>query len=143
LKEDEEEVIINERPETYYRAINSEEKCREFETAAISFADIWLEAKSIIIDTHPWRVMNLNEHNKKFEDEQKRKRHRREGKRKRNNKIICRERRKEREQKIKRLEREEKKQRFRVRGQGWKAGKDKFKLKKLSNSVSKPKYRTE
>ncbi|GEQ68161.1 hypothetical protein JCM33374_g1828 [Metschnikowia sp. JCM 33374] len=143
LKEHEDEVIINERPEDYYRAFNSEEKRAEFEFAAVTFEDILREANASAIDAYPWKVVDLLKYNEKIEHDQKQKKHKREGKRKRQNKSICRERRKEREREIKRLEREEKKQRFKVKGQGWKVNKSRGKLEKSASRVEKPKYRTE
>lgn len=143
LKEEEEEIIINERPENYYRAIYSKDQHREFEISAVTYQDIWVEVNAPSIDSQPWKVMNLLEYNKKIELEKTHKKNKREGKRKRQNKSICRERRKEREKEIKRLEREAKKQRFRQSGQGWKSTKPRPKPAKSSQAVGKPKYRTE
>ncbi|KAM9897067.1 hypothetical protein OXX79_007102 [Metschnikowia pulcherrima] len=143
LREEDDDVVINERPESYYRAIYNEDQRQKFESAALSYDQILMEATATAVDTHPWKVINLIEHNKKIELEQKQKRNRREGKRKRQNKIICRERREDREREIKRLEREEKKLRYRARGQGWNVNKPRGKSEKPRSPAAKPKYRTE
>lgn len=143
LKDDEIDVVVNERPENYYRALYSAEERKEFEMVAVSFDELLFESRSNSIDSRPWKVINLSEHNAKIELELKRRHRKREGKRKRDNKIICRERRRDREKIEKRLQREVKNERFRVRKHDWSNKSSKAKLNKLSRNSTKPKYRTE
>lgn len=138
MKEEEEEVIVNERPESYYRAKYSSEEQLKFQQAAISAEDIFAELKLPAIDGWPWKVMSLKKHNENVEKEKLRGRRRRPGMKKRVNAIQCRERKQKREKAAKKLLREEqarfKKQKYR---------KFKPKTEKVVKQPSKPKYRTE
>ncbi|EGW32368.1 uncharacterized protein SPAPADRAFT_61448, partial [Spathaspora passalidarum NRRL Y-27907] len=109
LKEAEEEVINQERPESYYIAKYTPDQSRQFEVCA-------LDAKSIIEpvypsdDPRPWKCIDLNKYNAQIElVKNKEKRKSRPGKKKRETKIACRERRIERVQLAKKLQVEQKK----------------------------------
>lgn len=139
LKEDYEEVIVNERPESYYFARFSEEQKTQFIAAAITAEDIYEQA-NVVIDLQPWKCIDLKKYNLKIENELlKKKLNRRPGKKKRENKIACRERKLERAKTYKKIEKEKmaklKKKMFHKRG-----GK---KHKKKEVAPAKPKYRTE
>lgn len=138
MKEEEEEVIINERPEGYYRAIFSQDDRRQFEQSALSTEDIFAELKLPAIDSWPWKVVNLKKHNEKVEKERLRSRRRRPGMKKRTNAIACRDRREKREKAAKKLQREEQ---AKLRKQKFK--KFKPRTEKMVKAPSKPKYRTE
>lgn len=138
MKEEEEEIIVNERPQDYYRAIYSEEERSRFQQSAISAEDILAELKFPAIDAWPWKVVSLKNHNDQVEKERLRSRRRRPGMKKRKNAIECRERREMREKEARKLRREAqakfKKQKFK---------KFKPRIEKVVKTDSKPKYRTE
>lgn len=130
LKEPEEEKIVNERPETYYRAVYSELDREQFASAAVTIEQIFTLP---VVDAYPMKVMSIEEHNLAVEKERKRKRSR-PGKKKRTNMIVCRERRLAREQEAKK---HEKKLRDAMKRKMYKKPKTK------RPEVGKPKYRTE
>lgn len=90
LKE-EKEVIVNERPASYYRASYTPGEMSQFEQSAIGPDQIF---RTITVDLWPNRVMSLAEHNKKVALANRK---RRPGKKKREQTIKLRERRKQRE----------------------------------------------
>lgn len=134
-----EEIIVNERPESYYRASYSIQQLLQFQDAAITFEHILIESRAPPVDSCPLRVMNLEEHNARVALEKLRRR--REGKKKRLNKEASRERRLAREKEKKRKEREEKRSFYRGKTP---VRKPKYSAKKqVTKAVEKPKYRTE
>ena len=66
LREQSEERVINERPESFYFAKYRQAK-REFQQCAVSSDDIYQQM--YIVDTQPWKCLNLNEYNAKIESE--------------------------------------------------------------------------
>lgn len=138
MKEEEEEVIVNERPEDYYRAIYSQDDRRQFQQSALSAEDIFAELKLPAIDSWPWKVVSLKKHNEQVERERLRSRRRRPGMKKRKYAIECRERREKREKAAKKLRRDEQ---AKFRKQKFK--KFKPRTEKVVKAPSKPKYRTE
>lgn len=140
MKEEEEEVIDNERPESYYRAIYTEKEQSQFAQAALTAEAIFAELNLPAIDAWPLKVMSLEKHNQQVEKEKLRHRKRRPGMKKRSNIIVCRERRILREK-------EEKKARREAQAKYKKNVYKKFKGgrvdKKPVKQVAKPKYRTE
>lgn len=135
IKPEEDEVVVNERPELYYRAIYSEEEHRQFRDAAISADDVFAELALPVVDAWPWKVMSLEVHNAKVAHEKLRHRRRRPGMKKRFNAIACRERRSEREKEVRKEQREA---RSKMKRKMYKKA-----PRKASVVVSKPKYRTE
>lgn len=156
LREESIEVIKNERPLSYYRAIYTEKEKKEFIDAAILSDDIYKQISiSIPIkDPCPWKCMNLNEHNaviqsqilKQKEKHQKR----RAGKNKRSSKIGSQERKVERRKVEKKLKKE-KEAKIKKQFYGRYKGKSEFKLsgrfgKKVFNKAtitSKAKYQAQ
>lgn len=124
LREQSEERVINERPESFYFAKYTDKQREQFQQCAVSSDDIYQQM--YIVDTQPWKCLNLNEYNAKIESEiarQKAKcRKNRPGKKKRQLKIVCRQRKLEKA-KMKKLEEEKlkklmKKQKFQQKFNG-------------------------
>lgn len=138
LREESVERIIQERPETYYFAKYTEEEVLQFNQAAITSEEIIIMSQQKDIDSHPWKVLDLNHHNDIIEQEKSKKK-KRPGKNKRLGIIKSRERKAERQKVFKEVEKQHKKylkkKMFHKRG-----GK---KHKKKENKDDKPKYRTE
>lgn len=138
LREESVERIIQERPESYYFASYTEEEVSQFGQASITGEEIIIMSKQKDIDSHPWKVLDLNRHNEIIEQEKPKKKSR-PGKNKRLGIIKSRERKAERQKVFKEVEKQHKKylkkKMFHKRG-----GK---KHKKKENKDDKPKYRTE
>lgn len=139
MKEEEEEVIVNERPQEYYRATYSERDRRQFADAAISAELLFSHLSLPAIDAWPWKVVDLDKHNEQVAREKLRSRKRRPGMKKRANAIACRERRISREKEARKLEREAQAKYKKKMYKGFKSAK----AKRPEKVVSKPKYRTE
>lgn len=146
LREDIVEDIKNERPQSYYFAIYSEDDKRRFQQAAITAEDLYREI-SIPVPVYNqqlWKCLDLNSHNARVEQELARQRHRnrgcRAGKKKRSCKIECRQRKLERikvEKKIRKEHQQKEKKKF------YKQKTFKRKAPVMVPAAKKPKYRTE
>lgn len=101
LKEEEEEIIVNERPTSYYIAVYADKEKEQFFEAAITSLIIF----DMNFQVESGKVMSIEEHNEQIEVEQKKKR-RRAGKKQRLSKALCREKKHQREKDIARLRRE-------------------------------------
>lgn len=141
LKEEEEEIIVNERPGSYYRASYDEDEKRKFQMSAISAELIFADSKLPPIDSWPWKVVSLEEHNAQVEKEKLRNKRRRPGTKKRKNAVVCRERRIAREKEEKKAHREAQAKFRKQMYKGYK--KEKAPKAVKEKVVSKPKYRTE
>lgn len=140
MKEEDEEVIVNERPVDYYIATYSEEDRRRFQETAITAEAIFAELSLPAVDVWPWKVMDLKKHNEKVANEKLRSRRRRPGMKKRLNAISCRERRIQREKEAKKVEKEA----FaKLKKNMYKKFKPSGRKVKPVKQASKPKYRTE
>ena len=111
LREQSEERIDNERPESYYFAKYSDKEKKQFEECCVTYNDIF--SQLYIVDSQPWKCLDLNKYNAKVEIElnkqkEKKKKKNRPGKKKRDVKVACRQRKLERA-KLKKLEEDEKK----------------------------------
>lgn len=95
LKEEEEEVVVNERPQEYYRATYTEKAKQEFSQAALTVEQIFHDLAFPSIDAWPLKVMSVEIHNAQVDREKKKRR--RAGKKKREHQVECRERRQKRE----------------------------------------------
>lgn len=114
LREASVEVIKNERPISYYVASYTDEEKSKFFAAAITSDQIYqlVEVNKPVIDRKPWKCIDLNEYNRKIENELnkekiKNKSRNRAGKKKRQSKIESRERKQERNIIQKKLEKEQ------------------------------------
>lgn len=76
------EIIIQERPKSYYFTENDEETKQQFKQCAVTGDDI-IRQSSILYGSVGKKVMNLNEHNAKIERELQRNKRSRPGKKKR------------------------------------------------------------
>lgn len=163
LREQSEERIDNERPESYYFAKYSDIEKKQFEECCVTYNDIF--SQLYIVDSQPWKCLDLNKYNAKVEIElnkqkEKKKKKNRPGKKKRDVKVACRQRKLERA-KLKKLEEDEKKKQLKkqkyqkksfgkynntkrkpntLRGEG---GGAKKRQPPQQSQQSKPKYRTE
>lgn len=146
LREDIVENIKNERPESYYFAIYSEDDKRKFQQAAITAEDLYKEISISVplYNQQPWKILDLNSYNASVERELARQKHRnrgcRAGKKKRACKIECKQRKLERmkvEKKIKKEHQQKEKKKF------YKQKTFKRKAPALVPAAKKPKYRTE
>lgn len=134
LREQSEERINNERPESYYFAVYTDDERKSFQDAAIT-TDILLTYEPAV-DATPWKCINLEEHNSKIRPKKKT----RAGKKKRQAKIDGRQRREERERIQKKLD-EEAQARL-LKKKLHKRGGKKHK-KKEEKEKEKPRFRTE
>jgi len=131
LREQSEERVINERPESFYFAKYTDKQREQFQQCAVSSDDIYQQM--YIVDTQPWKCLNLNA-----------------GKKKRQLKIVCRQRKLEKA-KMKKLEEEKlkklmKKQKFQQKFNGkpnQRQGKGRKPMAGNKKQPPKPKYRTE
>lgn len=142
LKEEEEEIIVNERPEAYYRASYDEDDKKKFQESALSAELIFGDLKLPPIDSWPWKVVSLEDHNAQVEKEKLRSRRRRPGTKKRKNAVMCRERRISREKEEKKAHREAQ-AKFKKQMYGGYKREKAPKAAKAAKTTSKPKYRTE
>lgn len=144
LKEEEEEVIVNERPETYYRAIYTETEKAEFSQAALTTEQIFADLALPPIDAWPLKVLNVEIHNAQVEREKKKRS--RPGKKKREHKAECRERRQKREKERKKERAAQYKKRFvggKPKGQWGSKGRGDKPGKRQAPKPEAPKFRTE
>lgn len=130
LKEEDEEEVRVERPMSFYRLIPSDSEKQQYAEAAITYAQLQVDFDAVPIDSCPWRVLLLAEHNAKIKTGKKR-----EGKKKRVMKAVCRERREKREKARKKAEKS--------RAFGGYTRKTPRAPKQKKPVVEKPKYRTE
>lgn len=138
LRDDIEENIVNERPESYYYASYSVEQRDQFGNVAVSFEQVVRLGAFQRNISSDFKLLDADAYNKAIEKAKLEKKKRgRPGKKKRTNKIACRERKLER----KKIETAKaaalKKKKFHKRG-----GK-KNKKKEPAVTNAKPKYRTE
>lgn len=137
LRDDIEDEVVNERPESYYFSSYSIEERDQFKNTAITFEQLlMLQRNTASISSSTYRVLDVNAYNEAIEKAKlDKKRRGRPGKKKRLNRIACKERKLER----KKIEAAKaaaiKKKKFHKRG-----GKKNNKKKEVS---AKPKYRTE
>lgn len=92
---DEDEIIINERPENYYRAIYSDREKLQFLETAITAEMIF--QNNFSVDAWPRKIISIEEHNLRVAEEKKQTKKRRAGKKNREAKALSRERRLKRE----------------------------------------------
>lgn len=152
LKEPEEEIIDQKRPEDYYFANYSTEQKLQFLQSSIDYDTIVQESTKILEDDQrvhdKWpycqgRIIDLHEHNAKIESQQQKElkiRKRRPGQKQRAAKKMALERTKERDAKAREIKKMLKKK-FHKRG--GKKNKKKVTLNPLANAGSTPKFRTE
>lgn len=129
LRDEEPEIIINERPTEYYMATFSTAEKDQFSHSAVTGAFILQQSTLSPIDAWPNKVLDLDEHNRRLKTHR-----RRPGAKKRAAKIASRERREERQKHAKLLERQAKKKMFKKAG---------FQKKVKSQVSEKPRFRTE
>lgn len=129
LREEEPEIVINERPTEYYMATFSTTEKDQFSHSAVTGAFIVQQSTLSPIDTWPNKVLDLDEHNRRLKTHRKR-----PGAKKRAAKIVSRERRQVREKQEKQLERQAKKKMFKKAG---------YQKKVKSQASEKPRFRTE
>lgn len=156
LREQSEERIDNERPDSYYFAKYTDQEKKQFEQCSVTGDDIYKQI--YIVDAQPWKCLDLNKYNAKVELElsrdKERKKKNRPGKKKREVKVTCRQRKLERAR-LKKLEEEEKKRQLKKQKyQRKNFGRNNSLNKKFNTSgggnkkpqqkqQAKPKYRTE
>ena len=152
LREQSEERINNERPDSFYFAKYTDKEREQFEQCAVTSHDIYKQIYTL--DLQPWKCLNLKEHNAQIENKIAKRKAKcsknRPGKKKRQLKIVCRQRRLEKAR-MKKLEEEKlkklmKKQKFQQRFIGKPNQRQRKGRKPLDGNKkqpSKPKYRTE
>ncbi|RCK63611.1 hypothetical protein Cantr_10071 [Candida viswanathii] len=154
LREQSEERVVNERPESYYFAKYTDMEKQQFEACCVTGEDIYKQL--CFVDTQPWKCLDLNKYNAKIEIEIRREKERtrkhRPGKKKREVRVACHQRKLERA-KAKQKEEEEKKRQLKKQkylkksfGKGSSGAFQKRKQKPVggkTKQLAKPKYRTE
>lgn len=141
LKEEEEEIIVNERPQEYYRAVYTDKERSEFAQSALTTEQIFADLLLPPIDTWPLKVLSVEVHNAQVEKEKKKRR--RAGKKKRENQAECRERRQNREKQLKKERAAQYKKKFAPKGPWGGKGKGAKTIKKQAPKAAAPKFRTE